>query len=72
MGTRLVIVPNDLQAAIDREVGRFLALHPEAESERERMGQDLLEAFDRYGVVATLAPKQSPAAQPEPPEVDDE
>ena len=34
----------------------------EAELERERIGQDLLDVYDRHGVVARIAPKQPPDA----------
>ena len=57
MTRRMVIVPNSLSAAITAEIDRFVALHPEAEDERALLEADLLNAFDRYGVVATIAPK---------------
>ena len=57
MAPRIVIVPNELDTLIRAEVNRFLALYPETASERANMEADLLRAFDRYGVVATLAPR---------------
>jgi hypothetical protein len=55
----MVIVPNELSAAITAEIDRFVALHPEADDERALLEADLLSAFDRYGVVATIAPKEA-------------
>jgi len=57
MTSSLFIVPVEVDNAITAEVDRFLALHPEREPERANMWSDLLRAFDKYGVVASLAPK---------------
>ena len=57
MSSSLFIVPVEVDNAITAELDRFLALHPEAKDERAKMRSDLLRAFDIYGVVATIAPK---------------
>lgn len=54
--SRIVIVPDALEQAFQKEIARFIAEHPEAECEREQMYQELLGGWDEHGVVGMLMP----------------
>ena len=51
----LRIIPNILDERVTKEVNRFLSLHPQYEEDRGYLVQTLLNAFDRYGEIATIS-----------------
>lgn len=51
MPTRLVLVPNELHDAINAELNKVIAAAPAAEADRDYFYNELLNHYDRYGVI---------------------
>lgn len=62
--SRLVIVPDSLSAEIYRRLDAEIAKHPDAAPDREHLFQQLLDAFDRLGVIPDFSLAHSAPAQP--------
>ena len=54
----LVVVPNYIWDAIEAKLDMAIALHPEAENDREYLRSQLITYVDKYGTIPefTLAP----------------
>lgn len=59
---QFMIVPNELSDEIYRCIDKELERCPEAAPERERFYRELLQYFDRYGVIPEFSVGPSGAA----------
>ncbi len=53
----IVLVPNHVSEAINKEIALFLEKYPEKTEHKEAMYQSLLNAYSEHGVIATLTDK---------------
>jgi hypothetical protein len=61
---RLVVVPNHLSAEIYRRLDAEIEKHPDAAPDREHLFQQLLDAFDRFGVIPDFSLSRATPDQP--------
>lgn len=61
---KMAIVPNSLRDAINERLNTQIAIHPDAEADRDALYSMLLEYFDEHGVIPDFSLQKSVTLPP--------